>query len=383
MARITLKLYNNGDYSKESIRTLALAFSSQSRTCYAPTGIQLKAHQWDGKRQVVIKHPDASRLTLKAQQILLSAQEALLKLTGGYNIELDAKQLRELVMRELNRGKTDNRFLIQFMRMYMETKTKKNTRSVFRSTINKILQYNPTAERLMFDSLNPTWLRQFDKWLSENGCPSVNGRSVHMRNIRTVVNAAIDDGITVNYPFRKFRIKSETTQNRSLNVTELRRIIYAELDGNLKYARDCFILSFYLMGINMADLILLDITSTHIIYNRQKTGKLYEFKLQPEAKELLYVMDWIKHYKNTHSFVIMMNRHLSTISNMLGIKELTTYYARYTWATLAAYLDIPKETISEALGHSNYTVTDTYISFDRSKIDKANRAVIDYVLLDE
>lgn len=133
----------------------------------------------------------------------------------------------------------------------------------------------------------------------------------------------------------------------------------------------------------MADLILLDITSTHIIYNRQKTGKLYEFKLQPEAKELLYVMDWIKHYKNTHSFVIMMNRHLSTISNMLGIKELTTYYARYTWATLAAYLDIPKETISEALGHSNYTVTDTYISFDRSKIDKANRAVIDYVLLDE
>lgn len=379
MARIALKLYNNDGYSKGSIRTLALAFSSQSRTVYAPTGIQLKADQWDSKKQIVVRHPDASKLTLKAQQILLSAQEALLKVTGGYNVDLDAKQLRELVMKELNRNTTDNRFLVPYMRMYMDTKLKKNTKSVFRSTINRLLQFSPAAERLMFDGLTQMWLRQFDKWLSENGCPSVNGRSVHMRNIRTVVNAAIDDGITQNYPFRKYKIRSEQKQNTGISISTFRGIMKLSLEGNMKMARDCFMLSFYMIGINMADLILLEIVGNRVVYNRQKTGKLYEFKLQPEAKELLPALDWAKHYKNAHSLVMMINRYLKQIGKMVGVECLTTYDARYTWANIAAALDIPKETIAQALGHTKPTVTDVYITFDRSKIDKANRAVVDYV----
>ena len=56
------------------------------------------------------------------------------------------------------------------------------------------------------------------------------------------------------------------------------------------------------------------------------------------------------------------------------------YWARHSWATIAAELDIPKETIAAALGHSSNTVTDIYINFDRAKIDRANRQVLDYVL---
>lgn len=49
-------------------------------------------------------------------------------------------------------------------------------------------------------------------------------------------------------------------------------------------------------------------------------------------------------------------------------------------ASIAAELDIPKETISEALGHSiGSEVTSIYIKFDRKKVDEANRKVIDYV----
>jgi integrase len=63
--------------------------------------------------------------------------------------------------------------------------------------------------------------------------------------------------------------------------------------------------------------------------------------------------------------------------------ELTTYWARHTWATIAASLDIPKETIAAALGHGGNTVTDIYIDFDQRKVDDANRRVIDYVLYDK
>ena len=59
--------------------------------------------------------------------------------------------------------------------------------------------------------------------------------------------------------------------------------------------------------------------------------------------------------------------------------ELSGYWARHTWATIAAQLDIPKETIAAALGHSSGSVTDIYIDFDKRKIDEANRRVIDFV----
>lgn len=62
-------------------------------------------------------------------------------------------------------------------------------------------------------------------------------------------------------------------------------------------------------------------------------------------------------------------------------KKLTWYWARYSWATYAAELDIPKDTISEALGHSHGAkVTGIYIKYNRDKVDAANRRVIDYVL---
>lgn len=60
---------------------------------------------------------------------------------------------------------------------------------------------------------------------------------------------------------------------------------------------------------------------------------------------------------------------------------ITSYWARYSWATYAADLDIPKDTISEALGHVHGSkITGVYIKFSRDKIDAANRKVIDYVL---
>lgn len=380
MARITLKLYNNGGYSKDSLRTLALAFSSQSKTVYAPTGIQLKQNQWDSKKNIVVRHPDSAKLTIRATRMLMSAQDILLRLTGGYNIPISAAQLKEMVMKELNGSDKDLHFLLPYMRMFMDTKSKKNTKQVYSSTVSRLLQYDSGAERLMFDSINPTWLRQFDKWLFENGCPSVNARAIHMRNIRSVFNAAIDDGITQNYPFRKFKIRIEHTPNKGIGISALRKIVKLNLEGTEKCVRDCFMLSFYMMGINMADLILLDVYTNRVSYRRQKTGKLYEFALQPEAKALLYVLDWVKHYKNAHSLIIMMNRNLDSIGSLIGVENLTTYDARYTWANIAAELDIPKETIAQALGHTRPTVTDVYITFDRSKVDRANRAVIEYVM---
>lgn len=71
-----------------------------------------------------------------------------------------------------------------------------------------------------------------------------------------------------------------------------------------------------------------------------------------------------------------INKHLHRLQ-----AGLTTYWARHSWATIAASLDIPKETISAALGHQlGSTITSIYIDFDQAKVDRANRQVIDYIL---
>jgi len=59
--------------------------------------------------------------------------------------------------------------------------------------------------------------------------------------------------------------------------------------------------------------------------------------------------------------------------------SLSTYAARHSWATIAAGLDIPKETIAAGLGHGGNSVTDIYIDFDQRKVDAANRKIIDYL----
>lgn len=86
-----------------------------------------------------------------------------------------------------------------------------------------------------------------------------------------------------------------------------------------------------------------------------------------------------------------MNDALKTIGRPLGKRgkvlgdgmfpELSSNGARHSWATAGISLDIPKETISRGMGHSNgIRVTDTYIDFDMRKVDEANRRIIDLIL---
>lgn len=119
--------------------------------------------------------------------------------------------------------------------------------------------------------------------------------------------------------------------------------------------------------------------------------------VQPEAMEIIeryrgqeHLLKFMDKRADYLQFIRQCNHALKTIgkTRQQGKRpegepidnKLTTYVARHSWATIAAALDIPKETISAALGHGSNTVTDIYIDFDRRKVDRANRMVIDAVL---
>lgn len=167
-----------------------------------------------------------------------------------------------------------------------------------------------------------------------------------------------------------------------------------------KRYRDIFMLMFYLIGINAKDLLHAkpsDVYNGRLEYRRAKTGRLYSILIQPEAAEIIrrykgkgYLLNIMDEYGNYKDFLHRMNDSLRKIGSVErkgrgGKKtvtplfpELSSYWARHTWATIAASLDIPKETISAALGHEiGSAVTSIYIDFDQKKVDEANRKVLD------
>ena len=235
-----------------------------------------------------------------------------------------------------------------------------------------------------------------------------NGIQTDIQILKFVFNRAIEDELTDKFPFRGVSVKKEQTKKRCLSLEQLRAIRDFKLAGKKAMYRDCFMLSFYLIGINISDLLFLPKTALkngRIIYKRNKTGKLYDIKVEPEAMEIIArhksrkkdrLLSFLEEGDATitNTFANNLTRHLRTIGEkerhsyyvtVHPIEEcITSYWSRHTWATLASEIDIPMEVIGRSLGHSLWdnAVTSTYIKYDTKKIDEANRKVIDYLNAD-
>ena len=352
-------------------------------------------------------HPQRKMLNTYAAKMLADVKASLYELEmSGRLRNMSIKDVRDYVNARLGREEEKaadehpkDLFLPAFTR-YMEGMGKESTKGVYRYTLNKLSEYTDLTT-LRFSDITKGWLREFDAWMSRT-CRT-NTRSIHMRNIRAVFNDAIDNEVTDCYPFRRFKIRSEATQKRSLSAQDLRTLRDYPCEEHQRPYRDMFMLSFYLMGINAVDLFGLtadNVQEGRVVYRRSKTGRLYSIKIEPEAaellerykgkKHLLYVLDDYKNYKD---YVHRMNLNLQSIGETVrkgrgGKKHrnalfptLTSYWARHTWATLASGVDVPKDVIGHALGHSwaTSTTTDIYIDFDMKKVDEANRRVLDYI----
>jgi len=166
-------------------------------------------------------------------------------------------------------------------------------------------------------------------------------------------------------------------------------------------------LIFSLIGINLVDLLRLrhdNLRNGRIEYIRAKTGREYSIEVLPEAMAIIekykgkdYLLNVSDDYHNYKDFAARMNENLKEIGELKWIEnkakkatdikknkkqitplfpELIIYTARRSWATIAAGLDVPLDTIAACLGHGENTTTHLYGNFDLKKVDKANRDVL-------
>ena len=361
------------------------------------TGLSAIPERWNG-HEFTNKEPNYKTKNAIIRDMLSKIENSIFRLNiDGKILSMSDKDLKVLIEKCLPGFIPEKtKYFIDYMGDFMDMKDKPGTKAIYTTTINKIIEFDRTCT---FDTMNIDWLRRFERWMKDSGMKT-NAYAIHLRNIRAVFNYAIDEEITTLYPFRKFKIKKEETAKRSLTAEQVALLRDYKCEEYQERYRDIFMLMLYLIGINAVDLFnLKQIINGRIEYNRAKTNKLYSIKVEPEAMEIIerykgkdFLLNVLDGYSNHKDFLHRMGIGLKQIgpvtrSGLGGKKtieplfpEISSYWARHTWATIAAELDIPKETISEALGHEiGSAVTSIYIKFDRKKIDEANRKVIDYL----
>lgn len=365
---------------KDGTYPIVYTISHKGKSARMPAEISVKKEHWDAVRRIVIVRPDKVRLNNVLTQGKMNIEGVIFDLMQqGRLAGKSAADIKKMVVAAASGEDGEERLFANIYRKFVETKDKERTKEIYNATWKWIEKYDKRAEQRKIDEIDLQWLMGLDKAMQIN---ARNSRNIHFRNIRAVFNFAIDNELTEAYPFRRFKIRPEATRKRSLDIDKLRELMKMEVTEKFreKYL-DFFRLQFFLIGINTIDLLQnAALVGDRIEYQRAKTKKLYSIKAEPEAmvlinkyrgKDSLLNFTYSGDYRN---FSISLNRSLNSIAN------ISSYWARHTWATVAASLDIPKDTIAAALGHGGNTVTDIYIDFDQKKVDEANRKVIDYVL---
>ena len=400
MAKVTI--YHDTRAGKNDF-PLKIKIAHRNEVSYIGTGIRVSVDQWDKASNMVVNHEKARTFNnvIKAKMTMTNATILKFDLSGELK-KMTASDLKAIIENggEIPKEMTGHNFY-EFYLSRMEKKVKPSTKSSYRQSLNNLLRFDPELKERTFDEMNVKYMEDFDSWMHEQGI-CINSRNVYYRNIRSVFNDAIDDELTHTYPFRKFKLKKVATRKRSLTVEELRTLRDYPCEEWQEKFRDTFMLMFYLCGINAADLYPAkkrQVRRGRLEYERAKTYKLYSIKIEPEAQAIIdkykgeeYLLKFCEGGKDYKYYLQRMTRELKKIgpykrSGYGGKKvcdplfpELTQYWVRHTWATIAAELDIPKETIAAALGHDmGNTTTAIYINFNQKKVDDANRKVIDYV----
>ena len=209
-------------------------------------------------------------------------------------------------------------------------------------------------------------------------------------------------------PFEYFKIpKQEATRKRAVTPQQIKAIWnmpYQNIHKGVKHtcrpdlAKDCFILSFCLMGINSVDLYYAtELRGNKLVYCRTKTKdrRLDKAKMEVDVPDMVLpiiekyrdttgqrLFKFYKDYRDHKAFNKAINKGLKEIGDQLQIEDLEYYAARHSWATIALNkCKIDKYTVHAALNHvdENMRVTDIYIERDFVNENKANQKVVKYV----
>ena len=397
MASIKVKFRHSSIAGKEG--SIYYQIIHQRHVLQVNANYRILSEEWDEKRSMIICRTGSDRYDQ------LSSTREKIRL----DIERLSKIIRELDLRGISYTAEDivDNFehysreysLFNYMLTQISTlkqRGKVRTAETYKAAFNSLRKFC-NDDCIMLDAITSEMMEAYESSLQANG-NTPNTTSFYMRILRAVYNRAVENEIIENrHPFRHVYTGVEKTTKRALPIHIMKKIRSLDLSRypQTDYARDMFLMSFFLRGMSFIDMAFLrktDLNHGYISYRRHKTGQALKIKWTKDMQHLLekypenptdYLLpiltktgiDERRAYRNI-SYNI--NHQLKKIAELVKADiPLTLYVARHSWASAAKAKGIPLSVISEGMGHDSETTTQIYLaSLDTSVIDKANPIIL-------
>lgn len=261
---------------------------------------------------------------------------------------------------------------------------------------------------LPFEAITVDWLRKYESYM-ERLEKSKTTIAMYLKPLQAVFNAAGIKSDNPIYPFGpgKFRIKQARKSNKALSDEDLKALLNSDPETeDQEKAKAFFFFSYFCNGMNVKDIVLLrhaQIKNDEFSFYRSKTKTtdsiqkeikvclndytkmvINEFGNKPNGSSKQLVFPVINEfdsketiYKKIKAFTRFINQHIKKLAISVGVTgEISTYYARHSYATGLIREGLPIAFLQELLGHSDAKTTQLYLN---GFTDKSRRDAADYI----
>ena len=333
----------------------------------------------------------------------------------------DGKRKADNIIREMDQfsfyhfetkflgGSNDIKNVYSFFEDYIKelnSEKRVGTASSYQCSLNSLKAFRP---KLGFKEIDKAFLKSYESWMigSENSITTVG---IYLRCLRAIFNKVINEGLLPReyYPFLKHKYVIPAAKNikKALTLDEVKKIFeYPVVPGtSMDFAKDIWLFSYLCNGMNIKDIAHLtesNVDGENLQFVRAKTARSTRSSQAPISvflpEHALNIMnkwrnvgakpddylfpiltpgaDAAKQRSTVQQAVKRINKYVKRIAAEAGInKNVTSYYARHSYATILKKSGVSIEYISESLGHQNISTTRSYL--DSFENDVKKRAAV-------
>jgi integrase/recombinase XerD len=314
--------------------------------------------------------------------------------------------------KKMFRATGDNDNVIHYYHQYIERlkhEKRISTANNYSLSLKSIMAFakgNKTTDLkyLAFETITAGFLNDYEQWMigKEKKITTVG---IYLRPLRSIFNIGKAEGVITDeiYPFgkRKYQIPAGRNVKRALSKADLKKLFTFDVKkgSEQEKARDFWFFSYQCNGMNFRDIAELkvsDIQGSNIVFTRAKsknTAKANSKKIiAPITENILLVLnkyrtgiaknDYVfsifkptmspeNKHREIQNFIRFVNQHIKNLAKDAGVDEdISTYWARHSFTTMAIRNGAPMEYIQESLGHQDMKTTMNYWSGFEDKVKR-------------
>lgn len=393
MATIKLALLRHTQ-AKDGTYKIRIAVGHKNTTHYIITKYKVNSFS-EFDNGIVIRLPNAHEINIKLRNLLNEYEE---RLDAIPNINIySGKELRDRLksMHTRSSAITFAQISKQYQSELLEDGRNGYT-SMLRNSLRLFTEYNNGDVYL--NDISTSTIADFERYLRRKGLSQAY-INMTLSMTRTIINRAIKQQLVTYqlHPFTYWKRAAEEEREIDITVSDLQLI--RDAIPRLKkqrVARDIFMLSYYLGGINLIDLLAIDFRYIKVLEyirhksrNTKRSDKRISFTIQPEAKEI--IDKWINKrtgrldfgYKFSYkNFNLYITRAIKSLAKDVGVsnwQKVCYYSARKSFVQHGFDLGIPLEILEYCIGQSmksNRPIFN-YMKIMRKHADKSIRTILD------